>query len=279
MQNFWDYYKKTADYYKQAAAEKNTPKITQAVIDQAKEAFSNVPFNGADQYLTDRENAIRAIAEKNNVRMDELMSAVRKQVGEQSVGKGGMVSGIKAREKMLASGELAGKEAQAAKSFIADTEKYLFPSKINNLGAEVIQTQEQRVPGLGKVIGPAIGVAQAGLAAQDIIDKVKAGQSVEEAVSNPEVVKNAARGALGYMGADVGANLGSLVPGGVAAKFGGELAGAVAGGYAGAKLADLLTGNPVVDKIIRAQYEKARNERMAKTKPTAASSVGLRQGE
>jgi hypothetical protein len=132
---------------------------------------------------------------------------------------------------------------------------------------------------LGKAIGPAIAVAQGATVAQGIMDKMKAGESFKEAATNPELVKDAARGALGYLGADAGALAGSMVPGGLPAKAGAELAGAVGGGYLGAKLADLLTGNPVVDTIIRAQYEKARNERMAKTKPTAASSVGLRPGE
>jgi hypothetical protein len=132
---------------------------------------------------------------------------------------------------------------------------------------------------LGKAIGPAIAVAQGATVAQGIMDKMKAGESFKEAATNPELVKDAARGALGYLGADAGALAGSMVPGGLPAKAGAELAGAVGGGYLGAKLADLLTGNPVVDKIIRAQYEKARNERMAKTKPTAASSVELRPGE
>lgn len=132
---------------------------------------------------------------------------------------------------------------------------------------------------LGQVVGPAIAVAQGATVAQGIMDKMKAGESLKEATSNPELVKDAARGALGYMGANAGALAGSMAPGGLPAKAGAELAGAVGGGYLGSKLADLLTGNPVVDKIIRARYEQARNERMAKTKPTAASSVELRPGE
>ena len=132
---------------------------------------------------------------------------------------------------------------------------------------------------LGKVVGPAIAVAQGATVAQGIMDKMKAGESFKEAATNPELVKDAARGVMGYIGANAGALAGSMAPGGLPAKAGAELAGAVGGGYVGAKLADLLTGNPVLDKIIRDRYEKARNERMAKTKPTAASSVELRPGE
>ena len=147
-----------------------------------------------------------------------------------------------------------------------------------------IPTPEVRTVGsgmntLGNVIGPAIAVAQGATVAQGIMDKMKAGESFKEAASNPELVKDAARGVLGYIGANAGALAGSMAPGGLPAKAAAELAGAVGVGYAGSKLADLLTGNPVVDKIIRARYEKARNERMAKTKPTAASSVELRPGE
>lgn len=267
------------DYYTKAAAKKNTPKLTQAVIDQAKEAFSNVPFKGADQYLTDRENTIRAIAEKNNVRMDDLMNATRQQMAKESVGKGGMISGIKARESMLASGKLAGEEAIKAKNFIADTEKYLFPEKLRAPSVKELTQVSGGMNTLGKVVGPAIAVAQGATVAQGVMDKMKAGESFKEAATNPELVKDAARGVLGYVGANAGALAGSMAPGGLPAKAGAELAGAVGGGYVGAKLADLLTGNPVVDKLIRARYEKARNERIAKTKPTAASSVELRPGE
>jgi hypothetical protein len=136
---------------------------------------------------------------------------------------------------------------------------------------------------LGKAIGPAFAVAEGGLAAQGVYDKMKAGESFKEATSNPELVKNAARGVLGYMGGDVGAALGvagsSMLPGGLPVKLATEIGSAVGGAYLGTKLADLLTGNPVLDKIIRDRYEKARNERMAQTKPTAASSVALRPGE
>jgi hypothetical protein len=132
---------------------------------------------------------------------------------------------------------------------------------------------------VGGVIGPAIAVAQGATVAQGIMDKMKAGESFKEAASNPELVKDAARGALGYMGANAGALAGSAVPGNIPAKIGTELVGAVGGGYLGSKLADLLTGNPIVDKIIRDRYEKARKERILKTKPTAASSVDLRSGD
>jgi len=144
---------------------------------------------------------------------------------------------------------------------------------------EMAQGSRSAINIFGKAIGPAIAVAQGATVAQGIMDKMKAGESFKEAATNPELVKDAARGALGYLGADAGVLAGSMVPGGLPAKVGAELVGAVGGGYLGAKLADLLTGNPVVDKIIRAQYEKARNERMAKTKPTAASSVALIPGE
>ena len=144
---------------------------------------------------------------------------------------------------------------------------------------ELTQVRGGGMNTLGKAIGPAIAVAQGATVAQGIMDKMKAGESLKEAASNPELVKDAARGALGYMGANAGALAGSMVPGGLPAKAGAELAGAVGGGYLGSKLSDLLTGNPVVDKIIRDRYEKARNERMAQTKPTAASSVALRPGE
>lgn len=99
--------------------------ITADLINEARSAISKVPFKGADQYITERQNVIQKIADANKVRADDLMNAVRKNVGVESVGKGGMVSGIKAREKMLAAGKLVGEEAQSAKSFIADAEKYL----------------------------------------------------------------------------------------------------------------------------------------------------------
>jgi len=135
---------------------------------------------------------------------------------------------------------------------------------------------------LGKAIGPAVAVAEGGLAAQGVYDKMKAGESFKEATSNPELVKNAARGVLGYMGGNAGAAAGvagsSMLPGGLPVKLATEIGSAVGGAYLGTKLADLLTGNPVLDKIIRDRYEKARNELMAQTKPTAASSVALRPG-
>lgn len=99
--------------------------ITADLINEARSAISKVPFKGADQYITERQNVIQKIADANKVRADDLMNAVRQNVGVESVGKGGMVSGIKAREKMLAAGKLVGEEAQSAKSFIADAEKYL----------------------------------------------------------------------------------------------------------------------------------------------------------
>lgn len=100
--------------------------ITADLINEARSAISKVPFKGADQYITERQNVIQKIANANKVRADDLMNAVRQNVGVESVGKGGMVSGIKAREKMLAAGKLVGEEAQSAKSFIADAERYLF---------------------------------------------------------------------------------------------------------------------------------------------------------
>jgi hypothetical protein len=148
---------------------------------------------------------------------------------------------------------------------------------------EMAQGSRSAINILGKAIGPAFALAEGGIAAQDVINKMKAGESLKEATSNPEVVKNAARGVLGYMGGTAGTAAGvaasSMLPGGLPVKIATEVAGAVGGGYLGTKLADLLTGNPVLDKIIRDRYEKARNERMAQTKPTAASSVALKPGE
>lgn len=144
--------------------------------------------------------------------------------------------------------------------------------------SSIPQNKSRGLGAVGGVVGPAIAVAQGATVAQGIMDKMKAGESFKEAASNPELVKDAARGVLGYMGANAGALAGAAVPGGVPAKIGTELAGAVGGGYLGSKLADLLTGNPTVDKVIRDRYEKARNERILKTKPTAASSVELRSG-
>jgi hypothetical protein len=276
---FIEQLKRADEYYTKVAAKKNTPKITQALIDETKAAMSNVPFKGADQYITDRQNAIAVLADKNNVRLDDLMNAARADIAKESVGKGGMISGIKAREGMLASGKLAAEEVMGAKNFIADTENYLFPKKLTPPSVKELTRAGGGMNTLGNVIGPAIAVAQGATVAQGIMDKMKAGESFKEAASNPELVKDAARGVLGYMGANAGALAGSMAPGGLPAKAAAELAGAVGVGYAGSKLADLLTGNPVVDKIIRARYEQARNERMAKTKPTAASSVELRPGE
>lgn len=161
-----------------------------------------------------------------------------------------------------------------------DFEKFI----LNHPAAqEMAQGSRSAINTLGKAIGPAVAVAEGGLAAQGVYDKMKAGESFKEATSNPELVKNAARGVLGYMGGDVGAALGvagsSMLPGGLPVKLATEIGSAVGGAYLGTKLADLLTGNPVLDKIIRDRYEKARNERMAQTKPTAASSVALRPGE
>jgi len=115
---------------------------------------------------------------------------------------------------------------------------------------------------LGKVAGPAVGIAQAGLGLQDILDKTKAGASLKEAATDPEVVKGLARGVYGYAGGDVGGALGSMVPGGMGTKAIGALAGSVAGAYGGVKLADMMTGNPTIDKIITDQHEKAKNERI-----------------
>ena len=151
-------------------------------------------------------------------------------------------------------------------------------SKMSFIPENLIQNKSRGLGAVGGVVGPAIAVAQGATVAQGIMDKMKAGESFKEAASNPELVKDAARGVLGYMGANAGALAGAAVPGGVPAKIGTELAGAVGGGYLGSKLADLLTGNPTVDKVIRDRYEKARNERILKTKPTAASSVELRSG-
>lgn len=161
-------------------------------------------------------------------------------------------------------------------SALNDLEKFILK---HPAAKEMAQGSRSAVNTLGKVIGPAIAVAEGGLVAQGVYDKMKAGESFKEATSNPELVKNAARGVLGYMGGNAGAAAGAMVPGGVPAKIGTELAGAVGGGYLGSKLADLLTGNPIVDKIIRDRYERARNERILKTKPTAASSVELRSGD
>jgi outer membrane lipoprotein SlyB len=180
------------------------------------------------------------------------------------------------RDRMFGSSSKFSKELPKAQAMADEIRKI-------NRGAAPSVKELTRASGgmntLGNVIGPAIAVAQGATVAQGIMDKMKAGESFKEAASNPELVKDAARGVLGYMGANAGALAGSMAPGGLPAKAAAELAGAVGVGYAGSKLADLLTGNPVVDKIIRARYEQARNERMAKTKPTAASSVGLRPGE
>jgi hypothetical protein len=67
---------------------------------------------------------------------------VYRQVAKESVGKAGMVSGIKAREKMLASGKLAGEEATAAKNFIANAEKYLFPESAKAAPAELSMAEK-----------------------------------------------------------------------------------------------------------------------------------------
>ena len=158
-------------------------------------------------------------------------------------------------------------------------EKFILKSPVTK---ELTQVS-RGIDTLGKAIGPAVAVAEGGLAAQGVYDKMKAGESFKEATSNPELVKNAARGVLGYMGGNAGAGIGvagsSMLPGGLPVKLATEIGSAVGGAYLGTKLADLLTGNPVLDKIIRDRYEKARNERMAQTKPTAASSVALRPGE
>jgi hypothetical protein len=115
---------------------------------------------------------------------------------------------------------------------------------------------------LGKVAGPAVGIAQAALGYQDFLDKVKAGASYKEAATDPDLVKGLARGVLGYAGGNEGGAVGAMVPGGIGTKAIGTLVGSVAGAYGGVKLADMLTGNPTIDKIITEQHKKAKNERI-----------------
>jgi uncharacterized protein YcfJ len=218
---------------------------------------------------------IKDAAKKNNVSVEQLKNVLP---DANQIFEGGPLSNPKP-EVFVKNSSGAGKFSKELPRAQAMADEI---RKVNRVAAPSVKELTQVSGGmntLGKVVGPAIAVAQGATVAQGIMDKMKAGESFKEAATNPELVKDAARGALGYLGADAGALAGSMVPGGLPAKAGAELAGAVGGGYLGAKLADLLTGNPIVDKIIRAQYEKARNERMAKTKPTAASSVGLRPGE
>lgn len=94
--------------------------------------------------------------------------------------------------------------------------------------------------------------------------------SLKEAALSPEGSKGIARGIGAIAGLEAGAELGAMSP---VLKGPVSLAGAVGGSMVGAKLGELLTGVPSVDKLIRAAYEKQLREREAKmAKDTEVSS-------
>lgn len=229
-------------------------------------------------------NTYGNLTEADKIYNEKLANAAREKIKNPS----SKVWDSMIKEQGIIGGNKFSEELPRAKAMADEIRKINSTSALNDLekfilkhpaAKEMAQGSRSAVNTLGKAIGPAIAVAEGGLAAQGVYDKMKAGESFKEATSNPELIKNAARGVLGYMGGNAGAAAGAMVPGNLPVKIGSEITGAVMGGYAGTKLADLLTGNPVLDKIIRDRYEKARNERIAQTKPTAASSVELRPGE
>jgi hypothetical protein len=72
---------------------------------------------------------------------------------------------------------------------------------------------------------------------------------------------------------EAGAELGAMSP---VLKGPATLAGAVGGSMAGAKLAEMLTGVPAIDKAIKALYEKELRKREAKMMAETESSSYLK---
>lgn len=88
--------------------------------------------------------------------------------------------------------------------------------------------------------------------------------SLKETALSPEGSKGLARGVGAAVGSEIGGALGASLPVPSGLKPGTAIAGAVVGAASGAKLADLLTGIPYVDKIIKENYEKELRKRESK---------------
>jgi len=88
--------------------------------------------------------------------------------------------------------------------------------------------------------------------------------SLKETALSPEGSKGLARGVGAAVGSEIGGALGASLPVPSGLKPGTAIAGAVVGAASGVKLADLLTGIPYVDKIIKENYEKELRKRESK---------------
>jgi hypothetical protein len=158
-----------------------------------------------------------------------------------------------------------------AKQSASDLEKNILPRKLlsGNIGKPA-QAEMSAIEGMGRAAIPAIAGA-----VEAIPPLVKYGNenptaNVAEAALSPEGSKGIARGVGSMLGMEGGAYLGSMSP---VAKGPASIAGAVGGSMAGAKLAEMLTGIPAVDALIRKAYEKQLREREAKMVEEAKASA------
>jgi len=172
--------------------------------------------------------------------------------------------GAKGLEKNLVS-----PTAEKYKAVLTEGEKKMARSilsgNIGKAGAAELSTLEKFIRPAGSAIA---GLVEAIPPLNKYAEKNPTAR-VEEMALSPEGSKGIARGVGAMAGLEAGASLGAMSP---VLKGPTALAGAVGGSIAGAKLGELLTGIPAVDKLIRAAYEKQLREREARIVKDAKSS-------
>jgi len=146
----------------------------------------------------------------------------------------------------------------------------------NLLSGNVGKAAPYELSVLEKFIRPAGGAIAGAVEAIPPINKYldkEPTASMAEAALSPEGSKGIARGVGAVAGMEAGAELGAMSP---VLKGPATLAGAVGGSMAGAKLAEMLTGVPAVDALIRKAYEKQLREREAEMMAETESSSYLK---
>jgi len=114
------------------------------------------------------------------------------------------------------------------------------------------------------ISGSAIGPLAAALEIIPAFEKYSAENptaKMNEIALSPEGSEALAKGITAAIGSELGGAAGAALPVPAGAKPATALAGAILGAAAGSKLGELLTGNPTIDKIIKAAYEKEVRDR------------------
>lgn len=154
----------------------------------------------------------------------------------------------------------APRETPFGKSFLSYTED----GKIGGRTGKILDYIAQKAKPKTSIASAAVGPLAAALNIIPAFEKYSAENptaKMNEIALSPEGSEALAEGITAAIGSELGGAAGAALPVPAGAKPATALAGAILGAAAGSKLGELLTGNPTIDKIIKAAYEKEVRDR------------------